>query len=84
VRLASSVIPADRRGADHGSDLTEGQRICWDRDAGPFKSTESRTMYYGVGTAVRSLQVSEHRKGASPFNVPVRRWVSCIPSLLSS
>jgi hypothetical protein len=65
---AGSVTWADRREADRGigftTNLPSKKR---DRDAGPFKATDSRPMCYGARKAVRSLQVlvtpilKEHR-----------------------
>ena len=53
---AGSVTGADRRGADRGTELT--MNSCKrDRDAGPFKATDSRIGCYGAEVAVRSLHV---------------------------
>ncbi len=55
---AGSVTTADRRGADRRIGFTTNSPSKKrDRDAGPFKSTDSRNMCYGAGKAVRSLQV---------------------------
>ena len=53
VSLTGSVTMADRRGADHGNGFTmSSSKEKGDRDAGPFKATDSRSLCYGAGKAV--------------------------------